>query len=69
MTPRAVLEKFATVQMLDVHFPINDQENRRLVMPRYTQPDKDLKLLLARMGMELPEQPPPRIETDKSVEV
>ena len=69
LTPRAVLEKFATLQMLDVHFPIKDQENRRLVMPRYTQPDKDLKLLLARMGMELPEQPPPRIEKDKSVEI
>ncbi len=69
LTPRAVLEKFATIQMLDVCFPIKGRENRRLVMPRYTQPDKDLKLLLARMGMELPEQPPPRIETDKSVEI
>ncbi len=69
LTPRAVLEKFAAVQMLDVHFPIKDQESRRLVMPRFTQPDKDLKLLLARMGMELPEQPPPRIETDKSVKI
>jgi hypothetical protein len=38
-------------------------------MPRYTQPDKDLKLLLARMGMDLPEQLLPRIETDKSVEI
>ena len=69
LTSRAVMEKFATVQMLDVHFPIKDQEDRVLIMPRYTQPDKDLKLLLARMGMELLEQPPPRIEMDKSVEI
>ena len=63
LTPRAVLEKFATIQMIDVHLPIKGQSNKRLVMPRYTQPDKDMKLLLARMGMELPSQPPPRIES------
>jgi transposase len=61
LTPRAVLGKFATVQMLDVHFPTTD--GRRLVMPRYTQPDKDLRLLLPPMGIELPSQPPPRIES------
>ena len=63
LTPRAVMEKFATIQIIDVHLPINDQPDKRLVMPRYTQPDKDMKLLLARMGMELPPQPPPRIES------
>ena len=63
LTPRAVLEKFATIQMIDVHLPIKDQSGKHLVMPRYTQPDKDLRLLLARMGMELPSQPPPRIES------
>jgi transposase len=59
LTPRAVLEKFATVQMLDVHLPAGKHDE--LVMPRYTEPDKDLKLLLARMGLELPQQPPPKI--------
>ena len=65
LTPRAVLEKLAALQMIDVHFPTT--EGGKLVMPRYTQPDQDLKLLLARMGMDLPEQPPPRIEPDRSV--
>jgi transposase len=59
LTPRAVIEKFATMQMVDVHLPVSD--GRRLKMARYTQPDRDLKLLMARMGLELPPQPPPRI--------
>src|SRR5690242_12529112 len=37
LTPRAVLEKLAAIQMLDVSFPTTD--GRRLVMPRYTEPD------------------------------
>jgi len=59
LTPRAVLEKFGTVQMIDVHLPAG--ENKELIMPRYTQPDQDLRLLLARMGIDLPQQPPPTI--------
>jgi hypothetical protein len=59
LTPRAVLEKFATINLVDVHLPLED--GRRLEMPRYTQADKDLKLLLAAMGLELPGQPAPRI--------
>jgi hypothetical protein len=60
LTPRAVLEKFATVQMLDVYLPVGTGDE--VVMPRYTEPDKDLKLLLASMGLELPQQPPPKIQ-------
>ena len=59
LTPRAVLDKFAAIQMLDVHFPTTD--GRELVFRRYTQPERDLKLLLAQLGWELPPQPPPRI--------
>jgi len=62
LTPRAVLEKLATIQMIDVHLPLKGEPHKRLVMPRYTQPDKDTKVLLARMGMDLPAQPPPWIE-------
>jgi hypothetical protein len=61
LTPRAVLEKFATISMVDVHLPLED--GRQLKMRRYTKPDKDLQLLLAAMGMELPPQPPPEIES------
>ena len=59
LTSRAVLEKFAAMQMVDVHFPTTD--GRELVFRRYTQPEKDQKILLAQLGWELPDQPPPRI--------
>ena len=59
LTPRAVLEKFGTLQMIDVHLPAG--AGKELVMPRYTAPDKDLSLLLSRMGLALPQQPPPSL--------
>lgn len=57
--PRSPLEKFAAVQMVDVHIPTSD--GRTLILSRYTQPERDLQLLLARLKLELPAQPPPRI--------
>jgi transposase len=57
LTPKAVLEKLATIQMLDVWFPTTD--NRWLVMPRYTQPEVDQALLLHKLKLSLPQQPPP----------
>ena len=59
LTPRSLLEKFATVQMLDVHFPISD--GRELVFCRYTQPEHDHKMILAQLAWDLPPQSPPRI--------
>jgi transposase len=59
LTPRSLLEKFAAMQMLDVHFPTSD--GRELIFCRYTQPEKDHKMLLAQLGWELPPQSPPRI--------
>jgi len=59
LTARAVLEKFATIQMVDAHFPTTD--GRELVFRRYTQPEKDHKILLTQLGWELPAQSPPRI--------
>jgi hypothetical protein len=61
LTPRSVLEKFATVQMLDVHIPTTD--GRELVLTRYTQPEPDLTLLLDKLALDLPAQPPPKITT------
>jgi transposase len=63
LTARAVLEKFATIQMLDVHLPTTDQ--RTVVMRRYTQPESDVQLLLQRLKLELPPQPPPKIMNPK----
>ena len=59
LTPRSVLEKFATVQMLDVHLPTTDE--RTVILSRYTQPETDVQVLLQRLKLELPAQPPPKI--------
>ena len=64
LTPRAVLEKLAAIQMLDVCFPTAD--GRRLVMPRYTEPEAEQAILLHRLNLTLPQQPPPRISTPAS---
>ena len=59
LTPRSVFEKFAAVQMIDVHIPTTD--GRELQLTRYTQPEPELILLLDRLKLELPQQPPPKI--------
>jgi hypothetical protein len=59
LTPRSVLEKFAAVQMIDVHVPTTD--GRELFLTRYTQPEAELKLLLQTLALDLPAQPPPKI--------
>lgn len=60
LTPRAVLDKLMSIQMLDVCFPTTD--GRWLIMPRYTQPEPDQMLLLHRLHLSLPSQPSPRIK-------
>ena len=52
-------EKRAAVQMIDVHLPTTD--GRHVILSRYTQPEKELRLLLHQLKLTLPEQPPPRI--------
>lgn len=59
LTPRAVLEKLAAIQALDVWLPTTD--GRHLVMPRYTEPEADLALLLHQLRIALPKQPLPRL--------
>ena len=59
LTPRAVLEKLAAMQMVDVHLPTTD--GRQLTLTRYSEPDADQRLLLAQLKLQLPKQPPPRI--------
>ena len=59
LTARSALEKFAAVQMVDVHVPTTD--GRELCLTRYTQPEPELALLLERLQLTLPAQPPPKI--------
>jgi transposase len=64
LTPTAVLEKLASIQMIDVWVPTTD--GRWLILPRYTQPETDTKMLLAKLRLDLPSQPPPRITANPS---
>jgi hypothetical protein len=61
LTARSALEKFAAVQMIDVHLPTTD--GRELLLTRYTQPEPELRLLIEQLKLSLPPQPPPRIAT------
>jgi transposase len=64
LTPTAVLEKLASIQMIDVWVPTTD--GRWLILPRYTQPETDTRMLLAKLRLDLPTQPPPRITANPS---
>jgi hypothetical protein len=59
LMPRVVFEKLAGLQMLDVSVPTTD--GRELLLVRRTEPDQDVALLLARLAVTLPAQPPPRL--------
>jgi Transposase DDE domain len=61
LSARSAIEKFAAVQMIDVHLPTTD--GRELVLTRYTQPEPELQLLINQLKFQLPPQPPPRITT------
>ncbi len=67
LTSRAILEKISAIQMIDVHLPTTD--GRHIVLSRYTQPEKDLALLLAQLRLTLPAQPPPKISSSGKVTV
>jgi transposase len=58
-TPREVLAKFTTLQMVDVHLPTTD--GRELTLSRYTQPEPEHRMLLDQLRLSLPSQPPPKI--------
>jgi transposase len=63
LTPAAVLEKLATIQMVEVWIPMVD--GRWLVLPRHTQPEKDVQAMLDHLHMNLPSQPPPRVKASQ----
>lgn len=66
LTPRAVLEKLAQIQMVDVHVPTSD--GRELVMSRYTEPTPEQRLLIEQLRLQLPPQPRSRIRADQKPE-
>jgi hypothetical protein len=64
LTPRAVRETRSGILMLDVPLPLAD--GRELVLPRYTQPEPEHRLVLEKLGWELPSQPPARIRSPQA---
>jgi transposase len=64
LTPRSAIEKFAAVQMIDLHVPTTD--GRELLLTRYSEPEAELKLLLDKLKLTLPAQPQPKITADPS---
>ena len=64
LTPAAVMAKLATIQMVEVWIPMLD--GRWLVLPRHTQPDKDVQAVLDHLRLTLPSQPPPRIKASQA---
>src|SRR5580700_10251189 len=64
LTPTAVLEKLATSQMIEVWIPTLD--GRWLVVPRHTQPEKDVQAMLDHLHLALRSQPPPRIKPSQA---
>jgi transposase len=63
LTPAAVLEKLATIQMVEVWIPMVD--GRWLILPRHTQPEKDVQAMLDHLRLALPSQPPPRVRASQ----
>jgi hypothetical protein len=63
LTSPAVLEVFSKIKLLDVYIPT--QDNRMLHMQRYTEPEKEHKILLEKLKLRLPAQAPPKIYGDQ----
>ena len=67
LTPRSILAQMKVIQMIDVHIPTTD--GRELRMSRYTKPDKAQQLLLSRLKLKLPPQPPLEISSETKAAV
>jgi transposase len=63
LTPRAALQSLSGIQMLEVQVPTSD--GRVLVMPRHTEPEAHQQMILEKLKLALPPQPPPRIRAGK----
>jgi len=66
LTARETLASLSAIQMVDVELPTTD--GRVLVLPRYTEPEAEQEMLLEKLGLSLPAQPPPRIRTGQLTE-
>jgi transposase len=63
LTARETLASLGAIQMVDVELPTSD--GRVLVLPRHTEPEAEQEMLLAKLGLTLSAQPPPRIRAEQ----
>jgi hypothetical protein len=56
-----VLRSLSAIQLVDVHIPTTD--GRELVVPWYTEPEAQQEMILEKLTVKLPKQPPPRIRS------
>jgi len=59
LTAQDVLDKLGSIMIIDVRIPTTD--GRILEMRRYSQPEVEQKIILDKLKMDLPKQPPPKI--------
>jgi transposase len=59
LTPREALAALGEIRMVELCIPTTD--GRELVMPRHTEPEAAALMVLEKLGLELPPQPPPRV--------
>jgi len=61
LTAQATLKHLAAIQMVDVEIPTTD--GRVLVLSRYTEPEPEQTMILEKLHLTLPTQPPPKIRS------
>jgi hypothetical protein len=59
LTAQDVLDKLGSIMMIDVCIPTTD--GRMLQMRRHSQPEPEHQIILDKLKMDLPKQPPPKI--------
>ena len=59
LTAQDVLDKLGSIMMMDVRIPTAD--GRMLEMRRYSQPEQEHQIIVDKLRMTLPKQPPPKI--------
>ena len=59
LTARDVLDKLSAIMMIDVRIPTTD--GRMLEMRRHSQPELEQRILLDKLKVKLPKQPPPKV--------
>ena len=59
LTARDVFDKLSAIMMIDVRIPTTD--DRILEMRRYSQPELEQRIILDKLKVKLPKQPPPKV--------